>query len=135
MNRIPFVLVQLLQRLCGRSAAQRRFLMMNLAELDPLPLGPGWFDSSWELETGLEVSETAATDAQLAPWFDTALRTQEAARCRAVSDAPASPNAPQAPCDANLIEFDLGDVGMWQLPAPAMRAPKPRHAELELALV
>ncbi len=135
MNRIPFALVQLLQRLRGRSAAQRRFLMMNLAELDPLPLGPGWYDSSWELETGLEVSEAAGVDAQLAPWFDAALREQEAVCSRATAAAPASPTVAWAPRDTNLIEFDLGDVGAWQLAAPAARSPKACHAELELALV
>ena len=135
MNRIPFALVQLLQRLRGRSAAQRRFLMMNLAELDPLPLGPGWFDSSWELEMGLEVSETPGADTPLAPWFDAALCEQEAARSRATAAMPASPNAAQAPRDANLIEFDLGEVAALKLPAPAARSARPCHAELELALV
>jgi hypothetical protein len=133
MNRTPFALVRLLQRLRGSGAAQRRFLMMNLAELDPLPLGPGWFDSSWELETGLEVSETAEVDAQLAPWFDATLREQETARGR-TAVRPGS-TAVQAGRDANLIEFELADMAGWPLPASAARSPKPHHAELELALV
>ena len=136
MNRIPFALSLLLQRLRGRShAARRRFLMMNLAALDPLPLGPGWFDSSWELETGLEVSETACVDAQTAPWFESALRERDEACSRAAALTWSMPSATQAPRDANLIEFDLSDAAAWQLPAPAARSPKPRHAELELALV
>ena len=61
MAPIELRLAEMLRRLLhpGR-AAQQRFLMMNLAELDPLPLGPGWFDSSWELEHGLEVNEDVA---------------------------------------------------------------------------
>ena len=31
--------------------------------------GPGWFDSSWELENGLEVSEGLPADAGLDEWL------------------------------------------------------------------
>lgn len=33
-----------------------------------LPLGPGWFDSSFELERGLQVRESDATDAAFDAW-------------------------------------------------------------------
>ena len=63
----------------GREA-QCRFLTLNLADLDPLPFGPGWFDSSWELETGLEVCEGSALDPALQSWFEAAAREAAAAR-------------------------------------------------------
>ena len=37
------------------------------------PRGPGWFDSSWELECGLEVREGLPTDAKLHEWLMAAL--------------------------------------------------------------
>ena len=81
-----------LQRpLCPRgSEAQPRFLMMNLADLEPLPTGPGWFDSSWELETGLEVCEGGALEPTLQSWFEAAAR--EAAAVRAPGVAPHTGN-------------------------------------------
>lgn len=59
---------------------QRCVRTTNLADLDPLPFGPGWFDSSWELETGLEVSEGDALDPTLQSWFEAAARQAAAAR-------------------------------------------------------
>mgnify|MGYP001434278480 CR=1 FL=1 len=68
MTRIHSTLQLLLQRLYRAGRAQRRFVMMDLDELDPMPLGPGWFDSSWELEQGLEICEDAAADVAFQPW-------------------------------------------------------------------
>ena len=33
-----------------------------------LPLGPGWFDSSWDLKRGLEVSEGPPANASVNEW-------------------------------------------------------------------
>ena len=121
MTPMPLVLSLLLQRLRRGSKARRRFLMMNLAELDPLPLGPGWFDSSWELEMGLEVCE--GSDAELHPLFESMLH----------EPAVASPTR-VVPGAQNLIEIELADRGSWPLPARPRHAPSQR-AELELALV
>jgi len=41
----------------------------DAAESDDLP-GPGWFKSSWELVSGLEVHEPRNADALLADWLD-----------------------------------------------------------------
>ncbi|MEO6031447.1 MAG: hypothetical protein ABIP61_06030 [Burkholderiaceae bacterium] len=35
--------------------------------------GPGWFDSSWELQCGLEVREGLPVDARLHEWLMAAL--------------------------------------------------------------
>ena len=34
-----------------------------------LPLGPGWFDSSWDLRCGLEVSEGLPANASVDEWL------------------------------------------------------------------
>lgn len=36
--------------------------------------GPGWFDSSWDLQRGLEVREGLPGDAQLHEWIEVCLR-------------------------------------------------------------
>jgi hypothetical protein len=121
MTRIHPLLKLLLQRLRHPGgAARRRFLMMNLAALDPLPLGPGWFDSSWELENGLEICESTGLDIEFQAWPQ-----------RPSREPAALPEPHIAPREANLIEFELADVQAWPLPA---RGAQP-VAELELALV
>lgn len=127
MTRKPLtssLLLVLLHRLRWRgAAAQRRFLMMNLADLDPLPLGPGWFDSSWELENGLEVCEAQNPEIEFRPWIESAYREPPLV---AVRDAAAN--------GTNVIEFDLADQGVWELPS-ARGTPQPRSTGFELALV
>ena len=50
-------------------------LFNDLGELDlPVPQGPGWFDSSWELGHGLDVREGLPGDAGLYEWLDVCLR-------------------------------------------------------------
>ncbi len=39
------------------------------------PGGPGWFDSSWDLQQGLEVSERLPEDAMLNQWIEICLRS------------------------------------------------------------
>ena len=34
-----------------------------------LPLGPGWFDSSWDLKSGLDVSKGLPADASVNEWL------------------------------------------------------------------
>ncbi|MCI4428002.1 MAG: hypothetical protein JHC40_02410 [Burkholderiales bacterium] len=83
------------QPLCPRgSEAQPRFVMMNLADLEPLPTGPGWFDSSWELETGLEVCEGGALEPTLQSWFEAALREAAATRGPGIAPPPGNQVAP-----------------------------------------
>ena len=33
------------------------------------PCGPGWFDSSWDLESGLDVREGLPGDARVSEWL------------------------------------------------------------------
>ena len=54
--------------------SQRTLRALDLAGADDPPQGPGWFDSSWELEHGLKVSEGLPGDAGLYEWLDVALR-------------------------------------------------------------
>ncbi len=134
MTRMHLTLQLLLQRLHRAGRAQRRFVMMNLDELDPMPLGPGWFDSSWELEHGLEVCEDSAADIAFQPWREP---VREPVRETTVRETTVrGPVIAQALRGAartdNLIEFELADASAWRLPAQPSHAP--RHAELELAL-
>ncbi len=46
----------------GDEALLRRFRMMRLAADDADDAGPGWFESSRELQHGLQVSEADALD-------------------------------------------------------------------------
>lgn len=56
--------------LCRQRAAQeqflRRFRMMRIGEGDEADCGPGWYESSRELERGLQVRE----DGPLDEWLD-----------------------------------------------------------------
>ena len=144
MTRIHSTLQLLLQRLRRAGRAQRRFVMMDLDELDPMPLGPGWFDSSWELEQGLEICEDAAADVAFQPWREP-VREPERESMREPAREPVresarepvrEPMAAQARGETtradNSIEFELADASAWCLPAKPSHAP--RHAELELAL-
>ena len=45
-----------------------------LDDPDQAPRGPGWFDSSWDLQCGLEVREGLPGDAQLHEWIEACLR-------------------------------------------------------------
>ncbi len=36
----------------------------------PGPVGPGWFDSSWELRSGLQVKEGLPADLPLQGWIE-----------------------------------------------------------------
>ena len=38
------------------------------------PVGPGWFDSSWELRSGLQVKEGLPADLPLQGWIETRLQ-------------------------------------------------------------
>ena len=154
MLQLDLNLTAMLQRLRGRSSsARRRFVMMNLVELDPLPLGPGWFDSSWELGRGLEVCEDVALDAASQQRLDDVMIAAALVRLRqaAVRAAKAGP-APAKPCTEalavpfepagaaspagldNLIEFEPDSAACWALPGQAGARAKAEPAEIELTL-
>jgi hypothetical protein len=45
-------------------------------ELGASAVGPGWFDSSWDLHRGLEVRESWTDDERVHGWIEDFLRTQ-----------------------------------------------------------
>ena len=47
----------------------------TLDDADACQRGPGWFDSSWDLQSGLEVHEGLPGDAQLHEWIEACLRS------------------------------------------------------------
>ena len=50
--------------------------------------GPGWFDSSWDLQRGLEVREGLPGDPQLNEWIEVCLRGGAAAARPATIELP-----------------------------------------------
>jgi hypothetical protein len=62
----------------------------TVAARGAIAIGPGWFDSSWELHRGLEVQEGWPGDHGLRTWLDDFLAAQRAA------GATASPSASTA---------------------------------------
>ena len=56
----------------------------TLDDADDCQRGPGWFDSSWDLQRGLEVREGLPGDPQLNEWIEACLRSGS------VLDAPAT---------------------------------------------
>jgi len=46
----------------------------NIPVVRPRPVGPGWFDSSWELRSGLQVEEGMPADLPLQGWIETWLQ-------------------------------------------------------------
>ena len=46
----------------------------TLDDADERQRGPGWFDSSWDLQRGLEVREGLPGDPQLNEWIEVCLR-------------------------------------------------------------
>lgn len=66
-------LITRLADLCRHRAAEERFLrrfsMMRIGD-EPEDCGPGWYESSRELETGLLVREGEPGDTLLAEWTE-----------------------------------------------------------------
>ena len=55
----------------GRMLASRA---QPVPAVDP-KRGPGWFDSSWDLQCGLDVREGLPEDVRLNEWIDVCLRS------------------------------------------------------------
>ena len=81
-----------------RNGALRRFTMMNLRGDDDRPRGPGWFDSSWDLERGLDIRCAGPGEPGFGHWLDAMARPLAAV---------ASPDDPHG----NAIEFVDDDAG------------------------
>ena len=97
MARIRFNITTALARWRVRSPVSlQRFRMMDLASLMDRPHGPGWFDSSWDLDHGLEVAVALPGDPPFMAWIE--------AQARAVAFSSGSPHA-AAPAQ-NMLEFE-----------------------------
>ncbi len=64
---------------------------MNHLSFAPATIGgPGWFDSSWDLRSGLDVVEESPADLDLESWIDVYLCTAAAQPRLALVASPSS---------------------------------------------
>ena len=85
----------------------RRFRMMDLQALHEMTLGPGWFDSSWDLDQGLEVDVALPDDPAFSAWLEALSRSPEPAVGRI---------AAVLPVQEMLLEFEPVDWKAWAPP-------------------
>ncbi len=107
--------------LAGRAArpmvSQRTLKALHLDEAAAdEPLGPGWFDSSWDLVCGLDVREAAPSDTPLNDWLAWCL--QAAAETQT---PPGRPKAAERPHGGQ----ERSDVGAVNSSAAAQRDEQP----------
>ncbi len=111
MNRIRFDISAALARWRTRGPAPaRRFRMMDLQALHDTTLGPGWFDSSWDLDQGLAVEVALPGDPSFRAWIE--------AHARPLSAAAGRPSRP-LPAEG-LLEFEPIDWKAWAPPGVAV---------------
>jgi hypothetical protein len=79
MNRLKFRMVRTWIRWRGRRCRPSigRFCTMRLRGEDDRALGPGWFDSSWDLGSGLEVDLAGPGDLGFRVWIEARVRDPE----------------------------------------------------------
>jgi hypothetical protein len=107
MARIRFDISAALCKWRARNpVASRRFRMMDLQALHEMTLGPGWFDSSWDLDQGLEVDVALPDDPAFAAWLEALSRTPEPAACNAAAVLPVQ----------EMLEFEPIDWKAWAPP-------------------
>lgn len=119
MTRIRFDISAALARWRIRPQAQtplRRFRMMDLQSLHEKTLGPGWFDSSWDLGNGLAVEVALPGDPPFQAWIE--------AQARPLA-APSAP-APKPQSTEGMLEFEPVDWRAWAPPAGEVD-PLPTH--------
>jgi hypothetical protein len=80
------------------------------------PCGPGWFDSSWELVRGLEVTESCSGDVRLDAWLEACIETCIDA-ASAVTERDEEPGAGLVPAPphgafGNALQFGDLDLGV-----------------------
>ena len=115
MNRIRFDISAALARWRAREPAPpRRFRMMDLQALHDTTLGPGWFDSSWDLDHGLAVEVALPGDPPFRAWIEAQARPLAAEAGKASLPLPAE----------GLLEFEPADWKAWAPPGVAV-APLP----------
>ncbi len=111
MNRIRFDIAAALARWRAREPAPpRRFRMMDLQALHDTTLGPGWFDSSWDLDHGLAVEVALPGDPPFRAWIEARARPLAAAAGKASRPLPAE----------GWLEFEPVDWKAWAPPGMAV---------------
>ena len=107
MTRIHFNISAALARWRARQPVSlRRFRMMDLQALHEMTLGPGWFDSSWDLDQGLAVEVAVPGDPSFQAWLEAQARVLAPAVSRAALEAPAG----------QTLEFEPVDWKAWAAP-------------------
>jgi hypothetical protein len=124
MTRIRFNISAALARWRVREpVSSRHFRMMDLQALHEKTLGPGWFDSSWDLGQGLAVEVAGPGDPGFQAWLE--------AQARLLAPAPARDN--QAVPAEQMLEFEPVDWKAWAPPNVVVDPlPKCLPAGLEL---
>jgi hypothetical protein len=124
MTRIRFDISAALARWRARPQAPlRRFRMMDLQSLHEITLGPGWFDSSWDLDRGLAVEVALPGDPPFQAWIEAQARPLTAAAGQAARPLPAE----------GMLEFEPVDWKAWA-PADAVVDPLPASLPAGLEL-
>ena len=104
MTRIRFNISAALARWRAcEPAAPGRFRMMDLQALHEMTLGPGWFDSSWDLDQGLAVDVAVPGDPPFQAWIE--------AQARLLQPVLATPAQP-VPAE-QMLEFEPADWKAW----------------------
>lgn len=125
MPRIHFNVSSALSKWRARGQLpSRRFRMMDLEALRDMPLGPGWFDSSWDLDHGLEVDFALPGDPTFEAWLEAQLRALEPVAVQPAQAVPAE----------NMLEFEPVDWKAWA-PADLAADPLPKWQKPGLALL
>ena len=124
MARFTFKMpVQWLRWAKRSNVSERSFRTMHLDADPEILLGPGWFDSSWDLEQGLLVREGPPGDAKMLEWLDECVARharKQAARASGLppalllalrSSAVPTEAAAKVPATVpKLAEFDTGGL-------------------------
>ncbi len=112
MARFRFNLRNLLPGRAAHPAVSYRTLRaLNLAgPTRDAPLGPGWFESSWELVRGLDVREKLSSDTPPSDWLALCLRAAPAASA-GVAQRHEQPRAGLVPAAAHRALDDAMEFG------------------------
>jgi len=112
MDRIRFNITAAITRWRARRHVNlQRFRMMELRSLDDLPLGPGWFDSSWDLGQGLQVEVALPGDPTFQAWIEAQARSLLAAA-----------QAPRPAAVEGALEYEPVEWTNWERPDDAAQS-------------
>lgn len=107
MTRIRFDISAALSKWRNRHpVSSRRFRMMDLQALHEMTLGPGWYDSSWDLDQGLRVEVAQPGDPTFQAWLEAQARLLEVTIATSPQPVPAE----------QMLEFEPLDWKAWTPP-------------------